>query len=532
MNHPPDCERAVSDVFGAVILIGVIVTALALVGVMVFSQPPPQKIPTLNARIWNDTSNIYITHDGGDSLTSKELQIQVDGFFPVFYPTTAPAIPWETLSIGNTLQTPMLSSGKFPTVQIIYKGYGSSAIVLASYGPMGSSAGTIMTPTPPTTTTPTPTPAPPAPVTAGFSGTPPSGNRPLGVQFTDASTGPVTSWSWTFGDGNASTVQSPQYTYPDAGSYSVSLTVGNGTGTNTLTRTNYITVTSPLPAPTVTSRSNATLNRGWAGYELIGGTGFVSGATSALNTTAGNSISSTTCDLRSSTQMFCSYNLAGATVSPSYRVAVINPDGKSGLMTTNLVSVASPRPTLTARSPASAIRGWPVSVTITGTNFQPGATVNLTRSGSTPINAYDVVVVSPTSITCKFNLAGATVATDWIIRVTNTDGQFTAASTTFGISNTVTVTGITPASGKRGTLVPITSIAGTGFQPGITMVGITRDGTTGLIPLTNITVVSSTQITGTLVIPTGTTAQTHYVRVTNLDASTARSGSRIFTVTA
>lgn len=531
MNHPPDCERAVSDVFGAVILIGVIVAALALAGVMMFSQPQPQKIPTLNARIWNDTSNIYITHDGGDSLTSKEIQIQVDGTFPVFYLTTAPAMPWESLSIGNTLQTPMLSSDKFPTVQIIYKGYGSSGIVLASYGPGGSSAGTIMTPTPPTTTTPTPTPVPPVPVTAGFTGTPTSGNRPLEVQFTDASTGPVISWSWTFGDGNASTVQNPQYTYPDAGSYSVSLTVSNGTGTNTLTRANYITVNVPLPAPTVTSRSNATLNSGWPGYELIGGTGFMSGATSVLNTTAGNIIASTTCDVRSSTQMFCIYNLAGATVSPSYRVAVINPDGQSGLMTTNLVSVASPRPTLTARSPSSATRGWPVSVTITGTVFQPGATVNLTRSGSAPINAYDVVVVSPTSITCKFNLAGATAATNWVIRVTNPDGQFTSASTTFGITTTTTVTAITPTSGKRGTLVPITNLAGTGFQPGATNVGITRDGTTGLILLTNISVVSSTQITGTLVIPAGTTAQTYYVRVTNLDASTGRSGTRIFTVT-
>ncbi|MDP2795938.1 MAG: PKD domain-containing protein [Methanoregula sp.] len=521
MNHPPDSERAISDVFGAVILIGVIVTVLALAGVMAFSQPHPQKIPALNARIWNDTAKIYIKHDGGDSLTSGELQIQVDNTFPVFNLTTAPALPWETLSIGNTLQTSMISSSQFPTVQIIYTGYGSSAIVLASYGLVGTSYGTIPT-----------TPVPPAPVTAGFTGTPTSGVRPLAVQFTDASTGPVTSWSWTFGDGSTSTVQSPLYTYPDAGTYSVSLTVSNGTGTNTLTRTNYITATVLAPAPTVTARSNATLYRGWPGYELITGTGFVSGATSILNTTTGASITSTTCDVRFSTQMFCSYNLLGATVSPSYRVAVINPDGQSGLMTGNLVSVASPAPTLTARNPTTAPRGWPVSVTLTGTNFQPGATVNMTRSGSTPINAYNVVVSSPTSITCTFDLVGATAATNWAIRVTNPDLQLSGTQT-FTVTKTVTVTSITPASGQRGTTVTITNIAGTGFQPGVTQVRFSRNtGTQNQILLTNINVESSTKISGTLVIPPGQTIQTLYVRVTNADATTGISGSRIFTVTA
>jgi PKD repeat protein len=262
MNHPQDYEQAVSDVLGAVILIGVIATVLALAGVIAFSQPLPQQMPALNARIWNDTSYIYIKHDGGDSLQSGNLRILVDGSTPVFNLTTAPAMPWQTLSIGDTLQTPMISSNQFPTVQVVYTGYGSSAIVLASYGLAGTSYVTII----PTTTSPTPTtttpPLPPAPVTAGFTGSPTSGIRPLAVQFTDASTGPVTSRSWTFGDGNTSTVQSPLYTYPNAGTYSVSLTVSNGTGTNTLTRTNYITANLP-PAQTIFSDNFESAFSGW-----------------------------------------------------------------------------------------------------------------------------------------------------------------------------------------------------------------------------------------------------------------------------
>ncbi|WAC04658.1 MAG: PKD domain-containing protein [Methanoregula sp.] len=92
----------------------------------------------------------------------------------------------------------------------------------------------------------------PAPVTASFTGNPTSGNKPLAVQFTDVSTGPVTSWLWIFGDGNTSIIQGPLYTYPDAGTYTVSLTVSNGTGTNTQTRANYITVMTPPPVASFT----------------------------------------------------------------------------------------------------------------------------------------------------------------------------------------------------------------------------------------------------------------------------------------
>jgi hypothetical protein len=155
----------------------------------------------------------------------------------------------------------------------------------------------------------------------------------------------------------------------------------------------------------------------------------------------------------------------------------------------------------------------------------------MTRSGVV-INAYDVVVVSPTSITCKFNLLGATAANNWAIRVTNPDGK-SSGTQTFTVTNTVTVTSISPTSGKRGTTVAITNIAGTGFQPGVTQVRFsTNTNTANQILLTNINVESSTKISGTLVIPPGQlTTTNYYVRVTNADATNGVSGSRIFRVT-
>jgi PKD repeat protein len=91
----------------------------------------------------------------------------------------------------------------------------------------------------------------PAP-TATFTATPTSGNAPLGVQFTDTSSGAPTSWLWTFGDGTTSTAQSPLHTYTSAGTYSVTLKATNGTGSNT-SPTQSITVSNAAPVASFTA---------------------------------------------------------------------------------------------------------------------------------------------------------------------------------------------------------------------------------------------------------------------------------------
>ena len=63
------------------------------------------------------------------------------------------------------------------------------------------------------------------------------------MQFTDTSSNNPSSWLWTFGDGNTSTVQNPTHTYRAPGNYTVNLTVSTGSGTDTLSRPGYITVT-------------------------------------------------------------------------------------------------------------------------------------------------------------------------------------------------------------------------------------------------------------------------------------------------
>jgi len=79
------------------------------------------------------------------------------------------------------------------------------------------------------------------PPVAAFSGSPTSGCVPLTVNFTDESTGEITSWSWDFGDGGSSTEQSPTHTYNSAGQFTVSLTVTGPGGSDTETKPDYIT---------------------------------------------------------------------------------------------------------------------------------------------------------------------------------------------------------------------------------------------------------------------------------------------------
>ena len=118
--------------------------------------------------------------------------------------------------------------------------------------------------------------------TAGFTGAPTTGTAPLKVVFTDDSTGSITNWLWTFGDGHSITNTSNASvtnTYAAAGNYTVSLTVTGSGGANTLSQANYIVVSQPsAPRFNVVSFSSGKL--------VIGGTnGTASGEYRVLEST-------------------------------------------------------------------------------------------------------------------------------------------------------------------------------------------------------------------------------------------------------
>lgn len=64
------------------------------------------------------------------------------------------------------------------------------------------------------------------------------------VQFTNLSTGDVLDYTWDFGDGETSSLESPTHAYEQPGRYSVTLTVKGPGGTDVMSRTDYIIVMS------------------------------------------------------------------------------------------------------------------------------------------------------------------------------------------------------------------------------------------------------------------------------------------------
>jgi PKD repeat protein len=82
---------------------------------------------------------------------------------------------------------------------------------------------------------------------ASFSAFPTNGSAPLGVTFTDTSTG-GTNWSWTFGDGGTTNLatNSVVHSYNTPGVYSVTETVSSLGGSSTDTVANLIGVYDPF----------------------------------------------------------------------------------------------------------------------------------------------------------------------------------------------------------------------------------------------------------------------------------------------
>jgi PKD repeat protein len=71
----------------------------------------------------------------------------------------------------------------------------------------------------------------PLPPTAAFTTSSTSGTVPLSVQFVNQSTGSISAYLWTFGDGGTSTDANPTYIYRTPGTYAVSLQITGPGGT-------------------------------------------------------------------------------------------------------------------------------------------------------------------------------------------------------------------------------------------------------------------------------------------------------------
>lgn len=153
-------------------------------------------------------------------------------------------------------------------------------------------------------------------------------------------------------------------------------------------------------------------------------------------------------------------------------------------------------PTISSISPINWYNNSAVTITLAGTGFVSGATVNLTKSGQANITATSVSFSSATQIAPIFPITGKPAGL-WNIVVTNPDGQSATYSNGFEIKNpgtVVTLSSITPSSAVTNTTASITGLAGTNFQTSATM-RLRLSGYNDIYG--TITNLSSTAITGT-----------------------------------
>jgi hypothetical protein len=96
------------------------------------------------------------------------------------------------------------------------------------------------------------------------------------------------------------------------------------------------------------------------------------------------------------------------------------------------VAYLNEAPTVSGISPSTGTNTAAVTVTVSGLCFRTGSTVKLSKAGQGSIGAFNEIVTSLSSITCRFNLTGKAPG-QWDVVVTNPDGLFGTLETGFGI---------------------------------------------------------------------------------------------------
>ena len=219
------------------------------------------------------------------------------------------------------------------------------------------------------------------------------------------------------------------------------------------------------PSPTITSLNPDSGNTGGSTSVIITGSNFQNGATVNFGSSAATSVIVT-----SSTSLTAITPTSSAGV---VSVTVTNPDNQSGTLS-NSFTFIDPSPTITSINPYSGPEAGGTDVTITGSNFQDGATVDFGNS-----TARDVVFVSSASLTAVTPAHSPGIVS---VTVRNPDGLTDTLSTSFAFvapAPPPVITSISPNSGTEsgGTVVIIT---GSAFQSGAT-VSFANSPSTGVI---------------------------------------------------
>jgi len=236
------------------------------------------------------------------------------------------------------------------------------------------------------------------------------------------------------------------------------------------------------PAPTVSAILPNSGNTAGGTVVTINGTGF-SNPTVKFGGVAATGVSSTATSITATTPA----HAAGAV-----DVVVTNSDSQSATLT-NGFTYSPPNPTIANVSPNTGPTSGGTPVTITGTNFQSGATV---KFGA--LSATDVVVVNSTTTTARTPLGPATQQLVVNVSVTNPDGTTGSGTNAFTYAvPPLAVLSVTPnialPNGAAGAAPVVLTIFGSGFTT-----ALASSVSVGGVPATNVQVVDAVTLRATV----------------------------------
>jgi outer membrane protein OmpA-like peptidoglycan-associated protein len=141
------------------------------------------------------------------------------------------------------------------------------------------------------------------------------------------------------------------------------------------------------------------------------------------------------------------------------------------LICTGVAVFGCPNPTVISLSTNHGVNTESIDLTITGDKFHKSVFVKLTRTGEADIMAENLKLISKTGLTCTLNLKEKTPGV-WNVVVSNI-GTITKKEKPTILANgftielpSPTITGIEPKRSLNNTLVKISSLSGTNFRPG------------------------------------------------------------------
>ncbi|MCW2498222.1 Ig-like domain repeat protein [Jatrophihabitans sp.] len=199
-----------------------------------------------------------------------------------------------------------------------------------------------------------------------------------------------------------------------------------------------------------------------------------------------------------------------ATKAGAISARVTNPD--SGTVVCTGCLTITPYPVIGTLSHTSLQVGATVPVTLSGSQFQAGATLTFG-----PGVTATVTNVTSTAITATFHVSPTAATGAVAMRVTNPDGG-TARCSCFSVTAGPTVTAVSPATIAHGTTVNVT-ISGSHFAAGATV-------TINNVVVSNVVVVSSSSITATFKVSKTAPLVAEKVVVTNTAAAGGGVGSK------